>query len=60
MQEVRWICVPGKRLQGKGYANAKGAETKVFSEVFCQALPIVQAAFNALNQGALSYLWKLF
>ena len=56
MQEVQWICVPGKRLQGKGYANAKGAETKVFSEVFCQALPIVQAAFNALNQGALSYL----
>ena len=40
----------------KGYANAKGAETKVFSEVFCQALPIVQAAFKALNQGALSYL----
>ena len=59
MQEVPWICVQGEWLQTKVYANANTAGTTVFSEALCRALPVVQAAFKALNQRAPSFRGKL-
>ena len=54
----KYLC-PRRVTSDKVYANANTAGTTVFSEALCRALPIVQAAFKALNQRAPSFRGKL-